>query len=124
MPTGRVKWFRAERGFGFITPDEGGNDIFVHFSAVRGAGYRSLDAGARVAFDVGPGPKGLRALDVTRTDGEPVELDSRSPSGRPAGGERVVSEFAFGDQPNRSKEPRRGRKRDRSFKRHDEFEDE
>ena len=69
MPTGTVKWFNAEKGFGFITPDDGGKDLFVHFSGIRGSGYRALEEGAKVEFTVGQGPKGPQAQDVARTDG-------------------------------------------------------
>jgi CspA family cold shock protein len=60
--TGTVKWFNAEKGFGFIEPDDGGQDVFVHFSAIadRG-GYRSLDEGQRVSYDASPGERGLQA---------------------------------------------------------------
>jgi CspA family cold shock protein len=60
---GTVKWFNAEKGFGFIER-EGGDDVFVHFSAIQGAGYRSLDDGQLVEFDVGPGRKGEEAQNV------------------------------------------------------------
>ena len=62
--TGTVKWFNGEKGFGFITPDGGGKDIFVHFSAIQGDGYRSLEEGQRVEFDVAPGRKGEEAQNV------------------------------------------------------------
>jgi CspA family cold shock protein len=61
--TGTVKWFNAAKGFGFIQR-ENGEDVFVHFSAIAANGYRSLDEGARVSFDVKKGPKGLQAEDV------------------------------------------------------------
>ncbi len=64
MPTGTVKWFNAEKGFGFIAREEGGDDVFVHFSAIEGEGYRSLEEGQRVQFDVGPGKKGEEARNV------------------------------------------------------------
>ena len=65
MPTGTVKWFNAEKGFGFIAPDDGGDDVFVHYSAIadRG-GYRSLDEGQRVSYTASPGQKGLQADSV------------------------------------------------------------
>ncbi|WP_412542778.1 cold-shock protein [Longispora sp. K20-0274] len=61
---GTVKWFNAEKGFGFITPDSGGQDLFVHFSAIASQGYRSLDENQRVEFDVGQGQKGPQAENV------------------------------------------------------------
>ena len=61
MPTGTVKWFNAEKGFGFITPDDGSQDLFAHSSAIEAKGYRSLEEGQRVEFDVAQGPKGPQA---------------------------------------------------------------
>jgi CspA family cold shock protein len=63
MTVGTVKWFNAEKGFGFIAP-ESGEDVFVHFSAIQSAGYRSLDEGQVVEFDVTSGPKGAQAANV------------------------------------------------------------
>ncbi|ACR68617.1 RNA chaperone/antiterminator CspA [Edwardsiella piscicida] len=64
--TGLVKWFNADKGFGFITPDNGGSDIFVHFSAIQSNGYKSLDEGQKVAFEVQTGAaKGPSAINVT-----------------------------------------------------------
>ncbi len=60
MATGTVKWFNADKGYGFISPAEGGDDVFVHFSAITGEGYRSLNEGAKVEYEVEQGPKGLR----------------------------------------------------------------
>ncbi len=61
MAQGTVKWFNADKGFGFITLDEGGKDVFVHFSAIESNGYRSLNENQRVEFDVTQGPKGPQA---------------------------------------------------------------
>ena len=63
MPQSTVKWFNAEKGFGFISR-EGADDVFVHFSAIEGTGYKSLEEGQRVEFEVGPGRKGEEARDV------------------------------------------------------------
>ena len=64
MASGTVKWFNGEKGFGFIPQDAGGPDVFVHFSAISGDGYRNLDEGQKVSFDVTQGPKGLQASNV------------------------------------------------------------
>ena len=65
MAQGTVKWFNAEKGFGFIAPDDGSADVFAHFSAITGSGYRSLEEGQTVEFEVGQGRKGDEALKVT-----------------------------------------------------------
>jgi len=64
MLTGTVKWFNNTKGFGFIAPSEGGEDVFVHFSAIQGEGYRTLNEGQNVNFEVEQGPKGLQATQV------------------------------------------------------------
>ena len=64
MTTGTVKWFNAEKGFGFISPDDGSADVFAHFSAISGSGYKSLDENQKVEFDVVAGPKGPQAENV------------------------------------------------------------
>ncbi|MGH2966146.1 MAG: cold-shock protein [Solirubrobacterales bacterium] len=66
MPTGTVKWFSDEKGFGFITPDDGSQDVFVHHSAIVGDGYRSLDEGAKVSYETEAGEKGPRAANVEK----------------------------------------------------------
>ena len=62
--TGTVKWFNAEKGFGFITQDNGDADVFAHFRAIVGDGYKSLDEGQKVSFDIEQGPKGLQAANI------------------------------------------------------------
>jgi cold shock protein len=66
MPTGTVKWFSDDKGFGFITPDEGGSDLFVHFTGIAGDGYRSLAEGVKVSYEEEAGPKGPKAVSVTK----------------------------------------------------------
>lgn len=64
MAQGTVKWFNSEKGYGFIDPDEGGADIFVHYSGIDGSGFRTLEEGQHVEFDVARGEKGLQASGV------------------------------------------------------------
>jgi cold shock protein len=65
MATGTVKWFNNDKGYGFITQDEGGKDVFVHHSAISGEGYKSLAEGAKVEYEVEDGPKGPQARTVS-----------------------------------------------------------
>jgi CspA family cold shock protein len=65
MAEGTVKWFNDDKGFGFITPDEGGKDLFVHHSGINSDGFRTLTEGARVSYDAESGEKGPKAVNVT-----------------------------------------------------------
>ncbi len=84
MATGTVKWFSNEKGYGFIAPDGGGDDIFVHFSAISGSGYRSLEEGQSVSFEVTVGQKGKQAQDVKVTTGGPAPAPAPKPAAAPA----------------------------------------
>ncbi len=65
MATGTVKWFSESKGYGFITPEDGSKDVFVHHSAITGTGFKTLAEGQRVTFNIQQGPKGPQAVDVT-----------------------------------------------------------
>jgi len=65
MPQGTVKWFNDEKGYGFISPDEGGEDLFVHYTGIAGNGFRSLEEGVRVSYEATRGKKGMQAENVT-----------------------------------------------------------
>ncbi|HCA26906.1 MAG TPA: cold-shock protein [Betaproteobacteria bacterium] len=64
MATGTVKWFNDSKGFGFITPDDGGDDLFAHFSAIVSTGFKTLKEGQRVSFEITQGPKGKQASNI------------------------------------------------------------
>ena len=64
MPTGKVKWFNDQKGYGFITPDEGGEDLFVHHTSIEAQGFRTLQEGQAVQFEITQGQKGLQATNV------------------------------------------------------------
>lgn len=64
MTTGTVKWFNETKGFGFITPDDGGEDVFAHFSAINMSGFKTLKDGQRVSFEIVQGPKGKQASNI------------------------------------------------------------
>jgi len=64
VSTGKVKWFNAEKGYGFVTPDDGGDDVFVHYSNISAEGFRSLEQGQAVEYEIGEGRKGPQAMNV------------------------------------------------------------
>src|SRR6185503_19317132 len=105
--TGTVKWFNAEKGFGFITPEGGGKDCFVHFSAIQGNGFKSLDEGEKVEFEIGQGQKGPQAENVTRLGGG-TPSEGGSGRGRSGGGDRGGSGWGGGGG-DRSRQRDRGR---------------
>jgi CspA family cold shock protein len=68
MATGTVKWFNDSKGFGFITPEGGGEDLFAHFSAIQGSGFKTLKEGQRVTYEAVKGPKGMQASNIRAVD--------------------------------------------------------
>ena len=66
MPQGTVKWFSQDKGYGFITPDDGSEDVFVHFSGIAGEGFKSLEEGETVSYEVTEGRRGLQATNVSK----------------------------------------------------------
>lgn len=73
MATGTVKWFNDAKGFGFIEPDQGGGDVFAHFSAIQMDGFRTLKQGSKVSYDLVAGPKGMLAQNIQQVDGAIVD---------------------------------------------------
>jgi cold shock protein len=99
MSTGQVKWFNNAKGFGFILPDDGGDDLFAHYSSITMEGYKTLKAGQTVTFDVIEGPKGLHAANIVATgeaSSEPAspEIEADASEQTAEQSEQAISEDA------------------------------
>ena len=84
MPTGTVKWFNDAKGFGFIEPEGGGDDVFAHFSAIQMEGFRTLKQGGRVSFELVQGPKGQLAQNIASLDTMPASNMAEAAAGAAA----------------------------------------
>lgn len=82
MPSGKVKWFNDQKGFGFIEPDEGGPDVFAHFSEIEMEGFKTLKEGAPVSYEVAEGPKGLLAQKIRALATETASASQATPEGQ------------------------------------------
>ncbi len=101
MSTGQVKWFNNAKGFGFILPDEGGDDLFAHYSAIGMEGYKTLKAGQMVSFETIEGPKGLHAANIqplSTPAAAPAQADAQSQDEADSSGVEVVPAAVAGDE--------------------------
>ncbi len=98
MPTGKVKWFNNAKGYGFILPETGGEDLFAHYSSIQMDGYKTLKAGQSVEFELFQGPKGLHAVNI-RTEAASSDSDTSSldDSGQVASSSSPVAESHYQD---------------------------
>lgn len=96
MSTGQVKWFNNAKGFGFILPDEGGDDLFAHYSAIGMEGYKTLKAGQLVSFETIEGPKGLHAANIHAVADAPAAEAEQSPSEQDSNSDTVAEANAEG----------------------------
>lgn len=92
MSTGQVKWFNNAKGFGFILPDDGGSDLFAHYSSIGMEGYKTLKAGQQVSFDIVEGPKGLHAANIIATDETEVAQEAQPSEEAEANTETITEE--------------------------------
>jgi len=92
MSTGQVKWFNNAKGFGFILPDEGGDDLFAHYSAIGMEGYKTLKAGQLVSFDTIEGPKGLHAANIHAVADASTANGEQSPTEPPSSSDAVAED--------------------------------
>jgi cold shock protein len=98
MPQGTVKWFNEEKGYGFITPDDGSEDLFVHHTGIAGSGFKSLEEGAKVSYEVTQGRKGMQAVNVSegstdRPDSRDAEEDSLRVPLDVEGAARILADY-------------------------------
>jgi cold shock protein len=100
MAAGTVKWFNDAKGFGFIASDQGGADVFIHFSAIAMEGYKTLKQGSRVSFDLVEGPKGLHAHNIVTTSEAPATTEAPEQTASPRRRESRVRtpQFCVGQQ--------------------------
>ncbi len=98
MAIGKVKWFNNAKGYGFILPDDGGEDLFAHYSSIEMDGYKTLKAGQEVQFDVLEGPKGLHATNIRSSDADAQATDGEDSATADADVEKAAAEAAVNEE--------------------------